>query len=91
VELSTVGYYWDWNYNGQTPNDIALDVDYSTTAGASWNVCGPNICTALAFDVSATPAGAPPGGTVAPEPATMTLMALGLVGMAGFRRRKRSL
>jgi hypothetical protein len=83
VELSTIGYGWNW-YAGSATTAITSQ---STDGGLHWTDSGPGGSPAFDVYVSA------PGttlSTVTPEPATMSLMALGLVGMAGMRRRKRS-
>ncbi len=82
VELSVTGYAWGWNYNDQN----ALG-NTSSFNGVNW-VDNP-LNTAPAFDVVTAGGGSPLA--VVPEPATMSLMASGLVGlMTVGRRRKRS-
>ena len=92
VELSTPnpGYEWGWNYNNDVNPSTLLPVLGNWTSadgGTTWTSNSVN--TAPAFDVSLGGTGTTLS-TVTPEPATMSLMALGLVGMAGMRRRKRS-
>jgi hypothetical protein len=73
-------YNWAWNLSSTTTGTVA------TYNGTSWTTTGS--ATDFAFDVKANAVGTLQ--SVTPEPATMSLMALGLVGIAGVRRRKRS-
>jgi hypothetical protein len=84
VELSTGpyppnSYYWGWN---DANAGVFGNWENSANNGATWSATCSNNCGARAYDVNVT--------SVTPEPATMSLMALGLVGLAGLRRRKRS-
>lgn len=80
VELSVIGYEWGWNYNSHNP--LYLGTSLSTDGGVNWTDYANNASPAFEVNGGSVPA------TVIPEPATMTLMALGLVGMAGMRRRR---
>jgi hypothetical protein len=83
LELSVIGYQWGWNYNNKAP--LALGTATSTDAGATWT--NNPLSTAPAFEINAL--GGSLESVVTPEPATMTLMATGLLFMGGAVRRKR--
>jgi hypothetical protein len=86
LALEVTQYAWEWN-NSTLACPTTCGVATSSNEGASWSFT--STATKPAFDVYVNA----PAGTlsvVTPEPATMSLVALGLVGMAGMRRRKRS-
>lgn len=86
-----------WSVDGVTSGDITTANGYITAMGSSWStiqvpdwgvINGGNNVQEFIYK-------AQPGGhltSLVPEPATMGLVAMGIVGMAGasFRRRKRT-